>query len=162
MKDIAFLRDGKKLTIGDFSYQKNGDNVILTRYAGHKSRVEVPVGVTDLADESFSGARIKQVVLPQGVRTVGKKAFYCSTLQRIELPSSVALLGERAFDCSSIRTISIKNPEILLESEIFDHAYEMTEILFDGTPEQWENVFYDQTYSASFVVRFSDGTTKRY
>ena len=162
MKDVSFLKDGKTLAIGSHRYRKDGDNVILTRYDGHKSRVDVPYGVTEIGDESFAGTKINEVLLPPSLKTIGKKAFYGSAVRKIRLPSSVQTVYERAFDCSGLTALSIDNPNVFLYPEVFDHAYDLTEIVFAGTRDQWEEVFAEQVYSAPFVVRFSDGTTKQY
>ena len=162
MKDVSYLKDGRKLVIGDYSYRKDGDNVILTRYAGHKSRVKIPEGVTDLADESFADARITQVDLPSTIKTIGRKAFYCSAVRKVHLPRSVETVRERAFDCSGLTELTIDNPNAYFYPEAFDHAYDLTTIRFAGTKEQWEEISENQIFSASFTVFFPDGTTQEH
>lgn len=162
MKSISYLTDGKSLRIGDFFYRKEAGEVTLTKYAGNKSRVVVPEGVDHLADESFSKTKIREVVLPSSVRTIGEKAFYCSTVQKINLPSSVENLGCRAFDCSGIVELTIENPKIFLYPAVFDHAYDLKEIRFSGTAEEWETIFFEQVRSADFTVRLADNKEIRY
>ncbi|MBR1747485.1 MAG: leucine-rich repeat domain-containing protein [Clostridia bacterium] len=162
MKSVLFMSDGKKLRIGDFFYKKERGEVTLVRYAGHKSRVTVPEGVALIADECFSDVKTKEVVLPEGVREIGRRAFYCSAVKKVSLPASVKTVGSGAFDCSGIESLSINNPNVFFYPEIFDHAYDLKEISFAGTIDEWEKIFEGQTYSATFSVRFSDGTTKTY
>lgn len=162
MKSIDQLQDGKSLAIGDYSYRKEGENVILVRYAGKKSRVVIPSGVTEIGTEAFAGSKTKEVVLPATVRLIGEKAFYCSKIEKILLPESVETVCGRAFDCSCLATITVQNPDTFFYPEAFDHAYDLTEVVFNGAEERWEEIYRGQTFSSSFTVLFTDGSTKEY
>lgn len=83
---------------------------VLVKYAGAESAVEVPPGVTNIADEAFSGcANLRSVSLPNTLLEIGDYAFEgCVSLEKLVLPEGVARLGFGAFDdCVSLREVRL-------------------------------------------------------
>lgn len=124
----------------------------------------VPDGVTRIADEAFYAAKAKRILLPDGVREVGGKAFGCAAVEELTLPRSVETVGNRAFDCAEIRVLRIENPDVFFYPEIIDHCYDLEDVYFAGTKEQWDKAFDTefQPYSAAFRLHLADGEVIQY
>lgn len=97
-----------------YTYQKEGEGVVLTKYLGEAREVTVPgaidgMRVVGLADSAFAGTSVKSVVLPDTIKTLGWFTFYgCSSLERVSIPASVGSIGYASFDgCSSALTLSV-------------------------------------------------------
>ena len=71
---------------------------------------EVPIGVTEIAQEAFVGCtNLTNVGLPDGISIIGSSAFEgCTNLTSISLPDSLTSIKSSTFkDCNSLITISI-------------------------------------------------------
>lgn len=85
---------------------------------GMYGKVVVPNGVTEIADNAFSGCNeITQVVLPKSVKKIGEKAFLnCQDLQKINLPSKIKTIDAYAFqNCRFLKSITIPKRVTKLE-----------------------------------------------
>ena len=97
-----------------FSFEKNGDGLIITAYKGQDEVVEVPeaIGkdtVIAIGDKAFSPVEIRakngdarrtlrEVILPNTITSIGDYAFaYCVCLESVTLPESVKKIGDRVF-----------------------------------------------------------------
>jgi len=90
--------------------------VVLTRYHGSNTRVNVPAnfgGYPVLSlNQTFSGnKRIIEVVIPKGIKEIGLWAFdSCTKLKHVEIPNTVTTIGPGPFwDCTSLTEINIPN-----------------------------------------------------
>ena len=74
------------------------------------SMVEIPDGVTSIANYAFFGEKgLKSVSIPESVESIGVKAFKgCSNLTKVTLPARLATLGQAAFqDCVSLTEVDV-------------------------------------------------------
>lgn len=140
------------------------ENGVLLVVECCEEEVVVPEGVTRIADEAFYAAKAKRILLPDGVREVGDKAFGCAAVEELTLPRSVETVGNRAFDCAEIRVLRIENPDVFFYPEIIDHCYDLEDVYFAGTKEQWDKAFDAefQPYSAAFRLHLADGEVIQY
>lgn len=63
------------------------------------SHVEVPVGVTEIADFAFYNcAKIEKITLPEGFTKIGEYAFYnCTGVKNLYMPSTLKEIDDYAF-----------------------------------------------------------------
>ena len=97
----------------DFNYyRKFGMDIslggVLMKYNGTASEVEIPFGVTEIADEAFKNCRaLKSVLIPDSVERIGAWAFYhCVNLWELRIGSGVKRISHFAFsECTALTTL---------------------------------------------------------
>ena len=108
-----FLNAG---TLGDLTYQLNGDSVTITEISYWASgEVVIPsliegkpvITIGDRACYSRNG--VSSVVLPSSVRRIGKGAFsMCFALTLCQIAEGVQEIDDRAFEnCQNLKTLSL-------------------------------------------------------
>ena len=141
-KVVATDPDLKNDTFG--FYILNDKEVMLTRYFGSQSQVEIPdtfqnytvttIGhsvfdndgitsitvpdtVTDIKDYAFaSNKNLTSVKLPSKLEFLGTNAFfYCTKLETVELPASLKKIDSFAFSASGVKTMTIPESQTLTE-----------------------------------------------
>ena len=97
------------------------EGTTLIRYAGSRTEVAIPDGVTSIGAHAFGGAFfVERVLLPKSVYAIGDYAFEgCSSLRGIAI-SSVERLGVGAFlDCTSLSSIVVREPVSIIPWYLF-------------------------------------------
>lgn len=82
---------------------KTGKTILYCPY-GKSGIIDIPEGVTTIADDAFSNrSNIICVMIPNSISVLGKNAFYgCSNLEEITLPGdSIYGSDGKPFDCCS-------------------------------------------------------------
>lgn len=85
--------------------------------------VEIPAGVTKIANKAFPGCtQLKSVELPEGLTSIGDMAFWnCTSLESVEIPSTVTSIGKYAFsDCVNLKSVTIPGRFESQAANIFD------------------------------------------
>lgn len=97
------------------------EGTTLKKYIGSDIDVILPVGLTEIADNTFSERNIRSVVVPEGVKVIGRRAFEnCFELEEAYLPSTLKELGGYAFvDCHKLRQITLGNKLTAIEDSLF-------------------------------------------
>ncbi len=92
-----------------FKTVSTDENIILLKYSGKETVVEIPDEITIIADEAFfNHEELQQVKFPSKLHTIGQKAFYhCTGLKKLNLPSSLTTIGKEAFWGTAIRRLKI-------------------------------------------------------
>ncbi len=103
-------------------------NVILYRWNGTDSIVEVPYGVTFIADAFTDNIDVETVMLPATVRRIGTDAFRNTVnLKTIEIPDTVTRIDNYVFrDCRSLRQIDLPNSIEILGRGVFQGCEKLT------------------------------------
>lgn len=72
---------------------------------------------------------------------IGDCAFQsCVSLQSIRIPDGVANIGQSAFESSGLTNIQIPTSVLSIGNGAFDNCSNLTDIYYDGSEEQWQNV----------------------
>ena len=117
------------------------ENNVLIKYEGNEKTVNVPEEVKEIAFEAFFGnVYVENVNLPDSLTYIAPKAFSCmgKNFKKIIIPRHVEMIDYKAFDCDSLVEVHILNPNISIHPEAFDHCYDLLDIYFSGTKEEWE------------------------
>lgn len=113
-------------------------------------KVVIPEGVVYISHfNSINNKKlIKEIVLPNSLRKIANNCFYGQTLlTEIIIPENVtfppissAISSNKAFDdCTNLKKVTFLNPNIEIPKYLFEGCYNLTEIYFNGTLEQWSN-----------------------
>ncbi len=103
-------------------------------------RVTVPAGVRSIGAHAFAGCGVlESVTIAPGVETIGDLAFNLTyALRDITLPEGVTTIGTEVFSCSGLQTITLPASLKEVGSGFFFWCYDLTDVYFGGTREQWE------------------------
>ena len=96
------------------------------------SNVEIPVGATYIGEFAFSGCNsLSNVEIPEGVTNIREYTFYmCSNLKSIEIPDGVTSIEESAFsDCTSLKSVEIPVGVTYIGYSAFSECISLNNIL---------------------------------
>lgn len=105
--------------------------------------ISIPSTAESIGKSAFSDCTaLQDLVIPFGVKRIEDYAFeYCDALTNIVIPPSVSNLGQGAFQgCGSLKTVSIPISVISIGYDTFGTCIELSDIYFEGTQEQWEQL----------------------
>ena len=122
-----------------FGYS-GADNSILT-ISGN----DVAMGNYSEANKApWSGKSsvIKEVIAERGVTSIGGGAFSnFSALETVTIPDTVTTIGANAFfGCVKLGSINIPSSIRSIGVDAFKGCNGLTEVSYDGTPVQWEDI----------------------
>ncbi|MBR1552246.1 MAG: leucine-rich repeat domain-containing protein [Muribaculaceae bacterium] len=95
--------------------------------------IDVPDGVTIIADEAFYGCSSLSIVsLPESLSGIGQNAFKeCSALRSINLPEFIQNIGNGAFkDCRSLTSIVLPTGISLVGAQTFEDCKSLQQVEF--------------------------------
>ncbi len=129
---------------------------VLIKYAGGKTNITVPAGITCIASGAFRcvKSKVKRIQLPDSLVGISSRAFYgCTKLETVRIPDSVTYIGFQAFDkCPEIRGLVI--PDNVSRSL---SGYTGVK---SGRQMIWENPAWTSRY-AELDKDFSEGILKK-
>lgn len=108
--------------------------------------IDIPDSVTKIGVWAFQNcSNLANVTFGEGVQSIESRAFEgCSALTEISLPDTVTNIGSSAFEnCSKLKTVNIGTVDSQLTtfgSAAFNFCYNITDINFAGTTEEWKSV----------------------
>ncbi|WP_309399343.1 leucine-rich repeat domain-containing protein [Cerasicoccus maritimus] len=118
---------------GDFTYDTNFGEAIITGYTGVGGEVTIPESingqsVTEIDVGAFAGqGSITALTLPSALLFIRAEAFeYCTGLSNVTIPGGVLEVGEYAFaGCSNLSEVTFESGvSLLLEAAFFGCALE--------------------------------------
>lgn len=128
----------------------------------------VPDGVEIIGQDAFYNAKnLVSVNLPDTLSTIKKGAFMsCNKLQNIDLGNSVSVIEANAFcSCKLLESITIPASVTYLDSSTFTICDSFTDIYYEGTILQWNNIDKDDSFITHYgpiTVHCTNGTTEYY
>ena len=99
---------------------------------------QTPLSMTSISAYAFAGTNLETINM-LSVTNVGEYAFAGTALETIIMPS-VTSIGEHAFDGCRFYQITLPACLTRIGSYAFSNCSTLTDIYFDGTQQQWNNV----------------------
>ncbi|MBR5370629.1 MAG: leucine-rich repeat domain-containing protein, partial [Oscillospiraceae bacterium] len=111
-------------------------NGILIDGRNCEGKVEIPDGVTAIADQAFYDCgEVTEIVLPEGITRIGNSAFEeCTSLAAVNIPETLSSIGEHAFDhCIALTEITIPPTVSAIGEEAFHNCVRLTVKAYTGS-----------------------------
>ena len=143
----------------------SADKTVLVRYLpGAKSGdYEVPAGVTEIADEAFSGCgNLTGVTLPDTLLRIGEGAFIdCDALKRVTVPDSVLRIEFAAFQaCTSLKEVVLGKGLTFIGIDAFYHDTALKSITVPANVKEIGlNAFGYRNYELGGAYQLQSGFT---
>lgn len=93
-------------TKGDYEM----DGGTLVKYTGTESDITIPLGVTKIGHDAFSGNNyLKKVYIPDGIDIIDFSAFEnCKNLEKVSMGNDVKIIGQSVFSgCQSLSDVNL-------------------------------------------------------
>ena len=103
---------------------------------------EIPSGVTTIGHSAFRNCvSLATLTLGEGLKTIGGYAFSnCDALTELTLPAGVEQVDDYAFEtCDALKIVKILGYDTWLGNNVFYVCYELRDLLYVGTQDQWED-----------------------
>lgn len=141
----------------NYTYTQRGEGVVITKYIGSDTVVEIPETledkpVTDISYGVFQGTEVEEIIVPDSITKIGSPAFASAdSLETVTLPEDMitltnslffgdknlknvnysdhlASIGQGAFmNCSSLETIEIPDTVIFIGMGAFSGCSSLNE-----------------------------------
>ena len=115
---------------------------VLTGYNGKRSVLDIPEGVTQIADNCFKNrTSITSVTMPESLKSIGQSAFEgCSNLRSVNFNDALESIGNYAFSsCSRLVSAVFGSKLETIGSGCFYNCYSLCSVLL---PEIIESIDY--------------------
>ena len=130
-----------------------------------EGEITIPFGITSIPTKPapFVGRQhITSLILPNSLTSISDMAFYnCQNLTSITLPENITNIASGAFwNCFNLESIKLPNGITAIKSQAFSNCVKLTEIIFEGTKEEWLNIEKgtDWNYDMkNYTIQCSDG-----
>ena len=103
----------------------------LVKYIGNDADITIPDGVSEIADNTFSGSTfLHSVTVPEGVKRLGRRSFEnCFNLEHINLPDSLEEIGGYAFvDCHKLQEVYLSDKITSLGDSTFSECFVLKDV----------------------------------
>ncbi len=154
LNNITLSSDLKKIGLRAFSGCKALKNIDIPPQIDHidieafsscsnLTSITLPDLIKYIGDGAFSGcSSMKQIVLPNSITSIGQGAFSeCSSLETIHIPINVKNIRNYTFrGCRNLMQIELYNNIENIYSGAFDWCNNITDIYYNGTQNQWNNI----------------------
>jgi len=95
-------------------YANSQGGIILTRYTGQDTSVEIPSKIRKdpvvvIGQAFYNCTSLESVTIPDSVAIISEQAFYnCTSLASVIIPNSVTYISNQAFwNCTSLVSVTI-------------------------------------------------------
>lgn len=154
--EVSDAETGEILVWGDFSYQKDGQEITICGYSGEESIVMFPetidgLPVTAIGERAFyENEQITSVTIGANIKDIGISAFARSSLGQVVFEDGTELLtveNSAFYHCESLFMIDFGSREMTLGYSAFGCANGLTELFVPETVkltsgEYGNNAFY--------------------
>lgn len=108
--------------------------------------------VTGIGTIKDSDVIIPETYKGKKVSRIGHNAFKnCTSITSISIPNSVNNLGWSVFEGSSIVKIEIPSTINFFPSYSFNMCYNLNEVYYNGTIEEWCNIEFEEGFSSPMI-----------
>ena len=113
------------------------------------SSITIPVGVKEIGQTAFAGARLKSLTIPKSVTKIGRKAFHLHQMKSLTIPGNVKEVGESAFEgtykAASLEKLTIENGVKTIGERAFKEGHLSTVVLPDSVESIGKAAFQNNT-----------------
>ena len=105
--------------------------------------IALPDSITTIGMSAFSHCyTLEHIYIPGHIEEIEGSAFsYCSALKEMRLPDGlIGINGSLFYGCTSLESVTIPSTVTYIESSAFTGCSALAEIVFEGTPEQWQEI----------------------
>ena len=108
-------------------------------------------GITEIPENSFTGANLLGITLPNSLESIKTKAFYSTfSLKKIVIPDNVRIIEAEVFyDCCYLVEITLPASLTNIGEYAFSGCDKLETVKYGGTQAQWE----------ALKANISEGTT---
>lgn len=150
----------------DYEYQTDDQGILLGRYTGKETSVEIPdtikgKSVISLTGTFSSNDELTDVVVPDGVTEIGEDTFKdCGKLKKVILPDSLVTIGKGAFQgCSGLTEITIPDHVTTIDKNAFQGCSGLDAVAVPGKVAEIGEGAFDACTGLK-KLRISDGTAQ--
>ena len=111
--------DREKFEFQGMAFQAKWINhIILTAILDEADEIEIPDGVTEIADYAFERSSIKSVKFPNSLKIIGHKAFSgCKNLENLKFGKNPFKIGDSAFSyCLNLESVNLRKVSVIGDS----------------------------------------------
>ena len=130
------------------------EGTVLRKYLGSSDNVILPDGITEIADNTFSGRAIRSVTVPEGVKRIGSRVFEnCFELEEAVLPTTLEELGDYSFvDCHNLRRVTLGDNITAITGSLFSECYELENVTIPKKAKYIDNFAFKNCRSFTHIV----------
>ncbi len=143
-KEQAYNREKiQKITLPD-SIRVIGERAFY--WCKALEEINVPDGVTEICNGTFSSCGIKKMTLPDSVRSIGERAFWgCDVMESVNVPDGVAEIGGGIFGvCGALKKIEIPGSVEKISVHAFQRCLALEKVIIhEGVAEIGREAFSD-------------------
>ena len=128
LRSISLPKDVKK--IGEYALAQDRNRTFSLAH------VDIPAGVTEIANYAFYYSGIEEVTVPSGVTRLEPYVFHhCEKLKKAVLPDGITFIGNSAFsECYALEDVNIPaQVETISEYAFYENKVRVTPIILPAT-----------------------------
>lgn len=106
-------------------------NDVLVKYTGSCEEVEIPEGVTSIANFAFDANKyITSVRFPKSLKEIGSSFISCKNLKNIQFTDSIVRINGLAFSqCSQLKDVVLPNRLKIIEQGVFQDCIALEKVV---------------------------------
>lgn len=125
----------------------------------------LPESTTYIDNYAFSGCiKLAEIYVPDSVTWIGPNAFaFCFELTEFKIPTSQTKIWQDTFYyCTNLKKVTIHADVTHLYSWMFERCEALEVIKYEGTKEQWNEIWKDTNWwngaNRTFIIQCTNGT----
>lgn len=113
--------------------------------------INIPNSVISIGSQAFYWCGLTSIIIPDGVTKIGTWAFYNNDFTSVIIPHGVARIEIGTFrGCSNLTSIVIPDSVTNIDMFAFGNCFNLADVYYTGTEEQWNEVVIDTTSNNSY------------
>ena len=120
------------------------------------SEINIPNSLRQIGNYAFyMTSSLPSIILPSAVNYIGSYAFAKSGIKSIVFPSAITALSQyMCSECTSLSSVTIPSAITRLNDGVFSGCTNLITITYQGTMEQWYNMYLSLTWRSNSTVRY--------